>query len=46
MQFWNNETNIVETRYIHPQFLERPNANNLVQSKKDSTSGLNEVRFL
>ena len=46
IRFWNNETNIVETRYFHSQFLERPSADNLFQSIKDSTSGLNEANFL
>ena len=36
----------METWYFHSQFLERHNADNLFQSKKDSTSGLNEANFL
>ena len=46
IRFWNIETNIVETQYFHSQYLERPNANNLFQSIKDSTSVLNEINFL
>ena len=45
-RFQNNETNILETRYFHSQFLERPNADNLFQNIKYSTSGLNEANFL
>ena len=36
----------METRYFHSQFLKRPNADNLFQSIKDSTSELNEANFL
>ena len=46
IRFWNNETNILETRYLYSQFLERPNADNLFQIIKDSTSGLNEANLL
>ena len=46
IRFWNNETIIVGTPYFHSQFLERPNADDLFQSIKDSTSGLNETNFL
>ena len=45
-RFQNNETNILETQYFHSQFLERPNADNLFQNIKYSTSGLNEANFL
>ena len=46
IRFWNNETNILETRYLYSQFLERLNADNLFQIIKDSTSGLNETNLL
>ena len=45
-RFQNNETNILETPYFNSQFLERPNADNLFQNIKYSTSGLNEANFL
>ena len=37
---------MVETPYFASQFFERPNAVNLLQSRKDSGSGSYEAKFL
>ena len=46
IRFFNNITNMVVTRYLDCNFLERPNADNLSSCIRESISGLSESKFL
>ena len=46
IRFWNNNANIVETRYFDSCFIERPNAENLFTCIKESITTLKEECFL
>ena len=46
VRFFNNTTNMVVTRYLDCNFLERPNADNLFSWIRESISGLSESKFL
>ena len=46
LRFFNNTTNMVVTRYLDCNFLERLNADNLFLWIRESISGLSESKFL
>ena len=46
VRFWNECRNNVETRYYDSKFLDRPNAENLLESIRDASNGLLLENFL
>ena len=46
IRIWNEKTNLAETRYFDSHFIERPNADNLLERIQESTKTLNEECFL
>ena len=46
VRFLNECRNIVETRYYNSKFLDRPNAENLLESIRDVSIGLQQENFL
>ena len=46
VRFWNECRNIVETRYYDTKFLDRLNAENLFESIRDASNGLQQENFL
>ena len=46
IRFWDEEKNCTQTRYLDSKFLNRPNANELLNNIYDSLSNLKEDRLL
>ena len=46
IRYWDNKEQKVKTRYFDSQFLERPNANNLLDSMNLSTTKLKDECLL